>query len=145
MSVETRNTLMYGQLQEGLKIMESPAVSSAADYQNLYLAAKAEGKRLAELKKRRHYLSEQKHTSSPKSGGSKNRQPTNEQSDGGNGHKNSLIRCWNFQQTGDIAVDCKRGKSERPTKGGKTQQVQSSSSRHHYCWGGGVQSYRSCR
>ena len=44
--------------------MESPAVSGATDYQNLCLAAKAEEKCLAELRKRRQYLSDQ-HTSSP--------------------------------------------------------------------------------
>ena len=59
-SGETRTTLLYGQLQEGLKhrIMESPAVSGATDYQSLCLAAKAEEKRLAEIKKRRQYHSE---------------------------------------------------------------------------------------
>ena len=37
-SAETRNTLLYGQLQEGLKhkIMESPAVSGATGYQKLF-------------------------------------------------------------------------------------------------------------
>ena len=56
-SMETRSTLLYGQLQEGLRhrIMESPAVSGATDYQNLCLTAKAEEKRLTELRKRRQY------------------------------------------------------------------------------------------
>lgn len=57
LSMETRYILLYGQLQEGLKlkIIESPAVSGAVDYSSLCLAAKAEEKRLAELKKRRQY------------------------------------------------------------------------------------------
>ena len=41
-SGETRNTLLYGQLQEGYKyqIMEALAVSDAANYCAIYLAAK---------------------------------------------------------------------------------------------------------
>ena len=37
-SAETRNALLYGQLQEGLKhkIVESPAVSGATGYQKLF-------------------------------------------------------------------------------------------------------------
>ena len=60
MSDETRSTLMYGQLQEGLKqkIMEAPAMSSATDYQALCIAAKAEERQLAELKKCHQYRSE---------------------------------------------------------------------------------------
>ena len=60
MSPETRDALLYGQLQEGLqyRLMEAPAVSGAADYQALCLAAKSEEKRLAELKKRRQYQSD---------------------------------------------------------------------------------------
>ena len=54
MSPETRNALLYGQLQEGLqyRLMEAPAVFRATDYQALCLAAKSEEKRIAELKKR---------------------------------------------------------------------------------------------
>ena len=61
-SDETRSTLLYGQLQEGLKhpIMEAPSVSGATDYQALCIAAKAEERRLAELKKRRLYRLDQK-------------------------------------------------------------------------------------
>ena len=61
-SDETRSTLLYGQLQVGLKhlIMEAPAVSGATDYQALCIAAKAEERCLAELKKRRLYRLDQK-------------------------------------------------------------------------------------
>ena len=41
LSEETRNTLMYGQLKEGLcdSLMRSPAVSGARNYQELCLSA----------------------------------------------------------------------------------------------------------
>ena len=57
MSVETRDTLLYGQLQEGLrlKLMRGPAVSGAATYQELCIAARNEEKRFADLKKRQEY------------------------------------------------------------------------------------------
>ena len=48
---ETRNTLLYSQMQKGLKIelMRAAAVSGAGSYQALCLAAKNEERRLAEL------------------------------------------------------------------------------------------------
>ena len=51
MSSETRDTLLYGQMQEGLRIelMRGPAVSGARGYQELCIAAKNEEKRLADL------------------------------------------------------------------------------------------------
>ena len=50
MSVETRSTLLYSQLQEGLKyeLMKAPAVSGAKDYQELCISARNEERRLAE-------------------------------------------------------------------------------------------------
>ena len=58
MSVETRDTLLHGQLQDALKhdLMRAPAVSGAQTYQELCLAARNEEKRLAELKKRQQYM-----------------------------------------------------------------------------------------
>ena len=124
----TRSTLLYGQLQEGLvhRIMESPAVSGATDYQSLCLAAKSEEKRLAEIKKRRQYRTEHKHTytGSSKLEGSNSRPSSITPS--------SLVRCWNCQRAGHISADCKaprRGGAERPTRGGRpptTQQILSS-------------------
>ena len=51
MSQETRDTLLFGQLQEGLKytVMKAPAVSSAQGYHQLCLAARNEERRLIEL------------------------------------------------------------------------------------------------
>ena len=58
MTEETRNTLLHGQLQEGLKyvLMKAPAVSGARDYQELCTAAKNEERRLSELNKRQQYF-----------------------------------------------------------------------------------------
>ena len=58
LSKETREMLIYGQLQEGLTytLMESPAVSGAQNYKGLCLAAKREERRLAELKRKQQYL-----------------------------------------------------------------------------------------
>ena len=59
MLAETRDALLYAQLQEGLKyeLMKAPAVSGALDYHTLCVAAKSEERRLAELQKRRQYQS----------------------------------------------------------------------------------------
>ena len=57
MSDETRNTLLHGQMQEGLcyELMKAPAVSGSHTYRELCIAARNEEKRLAELAKRRQY------------------------------------------------------------------------------------------
>jgi len=49
---ETRDMLLYGQIQEGLSytLMESPSVSGSHNYKELCAAAKKEEKRLAKLK-----------------------------------------------------------------------------------------------
>ena len=54
LSYETRDTLLHGQLQEGLhyKIMEAPAVSGASKYSELCLVSRNEEQRQHELTKR---------------------------------------------------------------------------------------------
>ena len=66
LSHETRDMLLYGQLQEGLlyTLMESPAVSGAQNYKELCVAAKREERRLAELKRKQQYLKAQNATES---------------------------------------------------------------------------------
>ena len=51
MSTETRNVLLYGQLQSGLtlELSKATAVSGARNYDEPCIAAKNEEKRLAEL------------------------------------------------------------------------------------------------
>lgn len=56
-SNETRDTLLHGQLQEGLlyELMKVPAVTGAHKYSELCLAARNEEKQLVELKKRQEH------------------------------------------------------------------------------------------
>lgn len=55
---ETREAIIYGQLQEGLcfKLIKGPAVSGAQNYKELCVAAKSEDKRIAELERRQQHL-----------------------------------------------------------------------------------------
>lgn len=57
MSQETRDTLLFGQMQEGLKhdVMKESAVSGAVNYKELCITAKNEERRLKELRKRELY------------------------------------------------------------------------------------------
>ena len=144
-SAETRNTLLYGQLQEGLKfrIMEAPAVSGAADYQALCLAAKAEEKRLAELRKWRQYRADHRSVQlvrgqpTQREAGESNLQPKPYQwSRGGAGSGGPPNRkCWNCGKPGHIASECRTSGTRSPgrpdtrlspiTRSPRTQQVQS--------------------
>ena len=57
MSLETREAIWYGQLQEGLKLslIRSPSVSGAVAYKELCMSSENEEPRQAELKKRHEY------------------------------------------------------------------------------------------
>ena len=59
MSLDTRDVLLYGKLQDGLRIdlvSKAPAISGAQNYRELCIAAKNEERRLAELKRRKQYI-----------------------------------------------------------------------------------------
>ena len=53
MSKEIKDVVLYGQLQESLRlsVVRSPGVSGVISYKELCMAAKHEEKRLAEVKK----------------------------------------------------------------------------------------------
>ena len=78
MSVETKDTLLYGQLQDGLRLelMQGPAVSGARNYQELCISAKNEEKRLADLKRRQEYAQVTKQPTTQQQVGSKHRSAT---------------------------------------------------------------------
>ena len=143
MSDETRSTLIYRQLQEGLKqkIMKAPAVSGATDYQALCIAAKAEERQLAELKKRRQCSSESKpgQTQGTQSDSGKKSQFVSTGSLPAKGkrseRKNQMLKCWNCDKIGHISSECKEAKKAARNMSGRgqggssklrTQQVYSS-------------------
>ena len=57
MSRETRDTILYGQLQDGLRmnLLRSPSVSGSLSYKELCMAAKNEERRQFEQKKKLEY------------------------------------------------------------------------------------------
>ena len=97
---ETRNTLLYSQMQEGLKIklMRDAAVSGAGSYQALCLAAKNEERRLAELRKRQQYRKATIPSAPPSSSSSTSRKAP----------ARAMIR----DEAGHFASACKNPKSE---------------------------------
>ena len=133
MSVETRNTLLHSQLQEGLcyNILKAPAVSGAQSYRELCLAAKNEEKRQAELEKRVHYrrgdpnrqvrkpavppaisnLTPSVSISTPSSLPSLSTSSSNPSR-----VSPGVRRCYNCGNTGHLARDCKEPKKESPGK-----------------------------
>ena len=129
MSAETRAALLYGQMQEGLKLelMESPAVSGAANYKQLCLAARNEEKRLKELEKRRRFLrSSTTVPSNTTSDSGQNREPAPNMRRGPNRIPDD-IRCFTCGQPSHLARDCSNprtegGVNERRWSRGDTQR-----------------------
>ena len=138
LSKETREMLLYRQLQEGLTytLMESPAVSGAQDYKGLCLAAKREERRLAELKRKQQYLKGER----PQANNSGNRlpstthewpRPNRRAGNSGTGNKTDQegnqqqkqLRCYICDSPKHLARQCQQQKTESPGK--KTTQNQS--------------------
>ena len=114
---ETRDALLYAQLQEDLKneLMKAPSVSGALSYEALCVAAKSEERRLAELQKRKQYQLPQpkQATSQPQMSSSGSQFKPGQRSGSSSGasqskqgkEDNSSIdpgskKCWNCNETG---------------------------------------------
>ena len=120
MSVDTRDALLYGQLQEGLRyeLMRAPSVSGAQNYNELCVAAKNE-KRLAELRKRHQYLKTIPQSELDQSEMNKSqlmRRPFPGKKDSGT----SLRKCWNCGSTKHLKYQCPQpeesgGRSKPPS------------------------------
>ena len=132
LSHETRDMLLYGQLQEGLLycLMESPAVSGAQNYKELCVAAKREERRLAELQRKQQYLKAQSmqesgHTKKfpPPGIGSRrayrsnvNHRHTENKPDNVEVRKAKPLRCYICDSPEHLARDCRKKRTEAPSK-----------------------------
>ena len=138
LSKETREMLLYGQLQEGstYTLLEPPAVSGSQDYKGLYLAAKREERQLAELKGKQQYLKGER----PQANNSGNRLPstthkrprpkrragnsgTGNKTDQERNQQRKQLRCYVCDSPKHLACQCQQQKTESPGK--KTTQNQS--------------------
>ena len=114
---ETRDALLYGQLQDGLQhcLMEAPAVSGASTYSMLCQAAKTEERRQAELKKRRQYQYDHCDHSSKKLPTQSSSNKPSQSSNKPNAEPpqdRKQLKCWNCDKFGHIAANCRKPKKE---------------------------------
>ena len=125
MSLETMETLLHSQFQEGLRysLMKAPAVSGAQTYKELCMAAKNEEKRLEELKKRQEYgqvnatqvpRPPKRHQTLPASSRSYSKSMPGQQQQ--QQQPQEAGRCYQCGRTGHYARDCKGRKSESTGK-----------------------------
>ena len=123
LSAETRDMLLYGQLQEGLSysLIESPSVSSAQNYRELSIATKKEERRLAELKKKQQYLKTEKPPESLTKRSFQRNYNSNQKS-GGSGNKfkpfgkQKSLRCYLCDSPHHLARDCHEHQTESQGK-----------------------------
>ena len=138
MSRETKDAILHGQLQEGLRLelLKAPAVSGATKYPELCVAARNEEKRLAEYERRLQYNRSQTQPSKgkqPTSSGPSTLPAKPPRVDRGPGHslpgevRSEGRRCYQCKKPGHIMKDCpqKKTESSRSSRDARTQQVSS--------------------
>ena len=111
---ETRETMLYSQLQEGLllSIVRSPSVSGCQTYKQLCIAAKQEEKRLADIRRRQQFQQTTKVTYSRQPDSRKKQPeggkttPSTKQSDV-NKRPRGVRACYNCGSTEHIQAECK--------------------------------------
>ena len=109
LSADTRDTLLHGQLQDGLKyeLMKAPAVSGAETYKTLCMAARNEEKRLVELKKRQQYQKV-----APSKPSLPTQRPVTTLLQESPARNFRQIHCWKCRKQGHLARDCPDVKTE---------------------------------
>ena len=114
LKLETRETMLYSQLQEGLllSIVRSPSVSGCQTYKQLCISAKQEEKRLADIRRRQQFQQTTKVTYSRQPDSRKKQPeggktpPSTKQSDV-NKRPRGVRACYNCGSTEHIQAECK--------------------------------------
>ena len=112
MSTETRDVLLYGKLQDGLRldlVSKAPAISGAQSYKELCIAAKNEERRLAELKRKKQYTKEFPYHPTNKNN---QQQDSSTRKDDKRSKPPRQVRCYVCNSPDHLARDCKATKSE---------------------------------
>ena len=110
LSSETKEAILFGQLQAGLiyQIVKSPAVSGSQSYRELCTAAKAEEKRIAELRRRQLYQQSGKQPQNRRVSEQEMSPPQNMRSPNTRPRK-----CYICGSTQHLARKCPKGKQEQ--------------------------------